>query len=166
MVIENVLLRSSVLSGRRILRFASLAWNQLEGIEAALKCGEIIPKDSKTEDCSMIKIIDGIAEYRWARRVGPPVDLNELGSLCRYRANHVANMLGISCRQLERDFRKYLGVTPKYWLREQRAQKAIFLISQGEDLGDVSKTLGFKRYGHFSREIRAFFGVRPVELIE
>jgi len=41
----------------------------------------------------MIKMTDGIAEYRWARRVAPPVDLNELGSMCRYRANHVASML-------------------------------------------------------------------------
>lgn len=114
----------------------------------------------------MIKMIDGVAEYQWARRVGPPVDLNELGSMCRYRANHVASMLGISCRQLERDFRKYLGVTPKYWLREQRALRAVGLIHGGVDLSEVSKTLGFKRYGHFSREIRAFFGVRPIELVD
>ncbi len=114
----------------------------------------------------MIKVVDGIAEYRWARRVGPPVDLNELATICRYRANQVAKMLGISCRQLERDFRKYMGVTPKYWLREQRALRAVLLIHSGTDLSDVSRELGFKRYGHFSREIRAFFGVRPVELVE
>ena len=113
----------------------------------------------------MIEVVDGVAEYRWARRVGPPVDLNELASMCRYRAGYVADRLGISCRQLERDFRKYMGVTPKYWLREQRAQRAIHLISSGTDLEHVSKELGFKRYGHFSREIRAFFGVKPVELV-
>lgn len=114
----------------------------------------------------MIKVVDGVAEYRWARRVGPPVDLSELASMCDYRARAVADMLGISCRQLERDFRKYLGVTPKYWLREQRALRANYLINTGADLSEVSKELGFKRYGHFAREIRAFFGVRPVELAD
>lgn len=114
----------------------------------------------------MIKVVDGVAEYRWARRVGPPVDLNELAPTCRYRASQVAGVLGISCRQLERDFRKYMGVTPKYWLREQRALQANLLIHQGADLSDVARALGFKRYGHFVREIRTFFGVRPVELTE
>ena len=114
----------------------------------------------------MIKIGDGIAEYCWARRVRPSVDLIKLATRCRYRVKMVADSLGISCRQLERDFHTALGMPPKQWLREQRALQAIRLIHQGCDLAEVARELGFKRYGHFSREIRAFYGVRPVELVE
>ncbi len=113
----------------------------------------------------MIKVVDGVPEYCWNRRVSRPVDLRELGEVACYRARTMADYLGISPRQLERDFRSSLGVTPKYWLREQRAIRANELICQGGDLSEISSVLGFKRYGHFAREIKAFFGVRPMELV-
>ena len=113
----------------------------------------------------MIKVVDGVTEYCSIRCAQPPIDLEELGVDCGYRSSLLAQELGISCRQLERDFKKSLGVTPKGWLREQRALRAVSLIDEGRTLVEVSQALGFKRYGHFSREILAFFGVRPGELV-
>lgn len=75
----------------------------------------------------------------------------------------IAEELGISARQLERLFGKYLNASPKKYFMEMRLERARNLLIQTESsVTDVAMACGFESAGHFSRVYRAAFGVTPM----
>lgn len=75
----------------------------------------------------------------------------------------IAEQVGISTRQLERLFGKYLNTSPKKYYMEMRLEKARNLLLQTEaSVIDVALACGFESAGHFSRVYRAAFGVTPM----
>lgn len=75
----------------------------------------------------------------------------------------IARELGISSRQLERIFGKYLNTTPKRYYVEMRLNRARHLLVQTEmSITDVAFSCGFESSGHFSRVYRTTFGVTPM----
>ncbi len=74
----------------------------------------------------------------------------------------IAERLGISTRQLERLFGKYLNTSPKKYLMEMRLERAQKLLLQTEaSITEVAFACGFENPGHFSRVYRSSFGVTP-----
>ncbi len=74
----------------------------------------------------------------------------------------IASQIGISTRQLERLFGKYLNTSPKKYAMELRLERARHLLVQTEaSVLDVALACGFESAGHFSRVYRAAFGVPP-----
>jgi len=74
----------------------------------------------------------------------------------------IAADIGISTRQLERLFGKYLNTTPKKYFMEMRLDRARNLLVQTEaSVTDVAMACGFENSGHFSRVYRTSFGVTP-----
>lgn len=114
----------------------------------------------------MIKRMEDSLVYFHKDRVTSGVDLAELGATTGYRVGGIASYLGVSVRTLERDFKATVGVTPKSWLREQRAMRLPELVASGQNLKDVCRGLGFKRHSHFAFEIKKMFDVKPGELAE
>ncbi len=75
----------------------------------------------------------------------------------------IAEQIGISTRQLERLFGKYLNASPKKYFMELRLEKARNLLIQTESsVTDVAFACGFESAGHFSRVYRATYGVTPM----
>ena len=75
----------------------------------------------------------------------------------------IARDLGISTRQLERLFGKYLNSSPKKYFMEMRLERARHLLLQSEaSITEVAMACGFESPGHFSRVYRATFGVTPM----
>lgn len=75
----------------------------------------------------------------------------------------IAAEIGISTRQLERLFGKYLNASPKKYFLEMRLERARNLLMQTEaSVTDVAFACGFANSGHFSRVYRAAFGVSPM----
>lgn len=75
----------------------------------------------------------------------------------------IASELGISVRQIERLFGKYLNTSPKKYYMELRLERARHLLLQTEmSVIDVSLACGFESPGHFSRVYRTAFGVTPM----
>jgi len=71
--------------------------------------------------------------------------------------------LGISTRQLERLFGKYLNTTPKKYYMDMRLERARHLLVQTEmSVADVAAACGFESSGHFSRVYRTAFGITPM----
>ncbi|MBE3638606.1 GlxA family transcriptional regulator [Mangrovicoccus algicola] len=69
---------------------------------------------------------------------------------------------GLSVRQLERLFRRYLGRSPKRYFLELRLQKARQLLLQTEmGVPGVAAATGFASATHFSRCYRAQYGTTP-----
>lgn len=75
----------------------------------------------------------------------------------------IAEDVGISTRQLERLFGKYLNASPKKYFMEMRLERARNLLVQTESsVTEVALACGFESPGHFSRVYRAAFGITPM----
>lgn len=75
----------------------------------------------------------------------------------------VAAHLGISTRQLERLFMRYMKTTPKRFIMEMRLQRARILIQQTDDsISEIAMACGFNSTSHFSKVYRAQYGSTPI----
>lgn len=76
--------------------------------------------------------------------------------------NEIADELGISKRQVERLFGRFLNCSPKKYYVELRLQRAQHLLLQTDrSVTEVALACGFESPGYFSRVYRAAFGVLP-----
>jgi transcriptional regulator GlxA family with amidase domain len=74
----------------------------------------------------------------------------------------LARSAGLSTRQLERLFRKYLNRSPARYYLELRLNKArLLLIQTNMSVIDVALACGFVSASHFSKCYRDFFGRTP-----
>lgn len=76
----------------------------------------------------------------------------------------LAAAVGLSKRQLERLFRRYLETTPSRYYMELRLQKSRRLLEQTSlPIIEVALACGFSSPGYFSHRYRELFGVSPRE---
>lgn len=76
--------------------------------------------------------------------------------------DEVAEHVGISRRQLERLFQKYLHCVPtRYYLELRLARARQLLLQTGMSIVDVALACGFVSAPHFSKCYRDFFGIPP-----
>lgn len=74
----------------------------------------------------------------------------------------IATAIGISTRQLERLFGKYLNCSPKKYYMEIRLERARNLLVQTEKtVTEVALACGFESMSNFTRVYRTAFGVTP-----
>lgn len=75
----------------------------------------------------------------------------------------IAEELGISTRQLERLFGRYLNSSPKHYFMEMRLHRAQNLLVQSEQsITEIAMACGFQSTSHFSKVYRAHFDRTPV----
>lgn len=67
-------------------------------------------------------------------------------------------------RELQRACRRWLGLSPKVFLRIERAWAARSFIQEGTPLAELAATLGYSDQSHLARDIRELFGVTPRRL--
>ncbi|NNE53362.1 MAG: GlxA family transcriptional regulator [Sulfitobacter sp.] len=78
------------------------------------------------------------------------------------RPDDIANAVGLSTRQLERLFARYLSSSPKRFYLHLRLEKGRNLLRQTDlTVTDVSVACGFQSLSHFSKCYRAAFGNPP-----
>lgn len=76
--------------------------------------------------------------------------------------SELANLTGITVRQLERLFKHQLQRTPTRYYQELRLTHARQLLLQGDaPVGDVALACGFGSAAHFSKAYSRLFGVSP-----
>lgn len=74
----------------------------------------------------------------------------------------IANLVGVSRRQLERLFKQHLDALPARWYLELRLQRARQLLLQSsQSILQVGLSCGFASGAHFSNAYRSFFGRTP-----
>ena len=74
----------------------------------------------------------------------------------------MAHDVGLSTRQLERLFRRYLGKSPKRYYMDLRLQKARNLLMQTDmSVINVALACGFTSPSHFSKCYRALYHITP-----
>jgi AraC-like DNA-binding protein len=74
---------------------------------------------------------------------------------------------GISERQFERKFLQAVGLTPSYYKRVLRFEKALSRILDGRfnSLGDLAYELGYADQSHFNREFKEMSSMSPLTLM-
>ena len=78
--------------------------------------------------------------------------------------DEIAELVGVSRRQLERLFRQYLGAMPsKYYLNLRLLKARTQLQRTSKSVVQVSLACGFSSAAHFSNAYRERFGVTPRE---
>lgn len=90
------------------------------------------------------------------------VELLESDGEMQYSQRELAEQVGLSSRQLERLFRKYLGTTPSRYYMDHRLRRARSLLrSTSLSIIDVAIACGFTSHSHFSKSYRERFGTTP-----
>jgi transcriptional regulator GlxA family with amidase domain len=78
------------------------------------------------------------------------------------RVNHLATVMGISIRNLNRRFKAATGTTPAEYHKRRRLEEAKSLLkSSNAPLGDVSWRLGFSDPAQFSRWFKSVCHLTP-----
>jgi PAS domain S-box-containing protein len=79
----------------------------------------------------------------------------------------LAEITGMSVRQLERRFKSLFRVTPVVYVNRHRVQKACLALRNSEaSVTDVALQVGFYDSSHFVRQFRRFMGMTPTEYRE
>jgi len=72
-----------------------------------------------------------------------------------------------SIRQLERDFKKYVGISPKEFINLVRFQFALSVIknnSLNRSLLDIAFECGYYDHSHLTNEVKRYKGISPSQL--
>ncbi|MET0298699.1 MAG: AraC family transcriptional regulator [Flavitalea sp.] len=73
-----------------------------------------------------------------------------------------ARLSGRSISTFKRDFQKLFATTPEKWLKEQRLERAHYLIkNKKQKPADIYLRVGFENLSHFSTAFKEMFGVSP-----
>jgi AraC-like DNA-binding protein len=80
---------------------------------------------------------------------------------------HISHRVCISTRQLEREFKSKVGLSPKSYMRITRLNKALQLMSHSPalPLAQVAYLCGYADQAHFNREFKALSGELPTTYI-
>ena len=103
-----------------------------------------------------------------------PGDLPEMGELIRYflpqhtqaRVSEVASEIGMSQRQLNRYFQRYIGYSPKQVtgiLRVNAARRQLNKDAPKVEMADLAYRLGYFDQAHFIHEFKHYAGLTPGE---
>ncbi len=81
------------------------------------------------------------------------------------RVDQVTERFDVPIRTLQRLFRRYVGVGPKWVLRRYRLHDGADLLARGrtEELAALAVDLGYFDQAHFSREFSESVGMAPLE---
>ncbi|WP_434597782.1 helix-turn-helix domain-containing protein [Pseudomonas sp. R4-83] len=102
--------------------------------------------------CSAIPKPLNIALDLMEKNIEEPMEIDE-----------IASQVGVSRRQLERRFARYLNAAPNRYYLELRLTRARQLIVQSDrSLTDVALATGFVSYPHFYKRFKDLFGLPPM----
>jgi AraC-like DNA-binding protein len=92
------------------------------------------------------------------RIVNTIADEREVG-----KVDDVVRLTGLSKRTLERLFRQYVGVSPKWVIQHYRLHEAAEYAGRDEphDWADLAARLGYADQAHFIRDFKRFVGQSP-----
>jgi AraC-like DNA-binding protein len=77
----------------------------------------------------------------------------------------IVDRYGIGKRNLQKLFREYVGVTPKWVIQRHRLHEAARLDTAANDLSTLAFELGYADQAHFVRDLKAAVGRPPTSYL-
>jgi AraC-like DNA-binding protein len=93
-------------------------------------------------------------------------DFRRLAHQAGYHAGRLAELCGVSLRQLERHFQSAYQCPPARWLSRERFRLARRLLDRTHTIKEVAYAVGFKNNAHFSTAFRRENGMSPTEYLK
>ncbi len=109
-------------------------------------------------------------EVRWRygvkdRRLVKAISFMEQSIEAPRTLAQIADLAGLSTRQLQRLFMSELARTPEQFFVEMRLRAASDLLAHTDDsIGDIALQCGFGNQSHFARTFQSNFGHRPSDV--
>lgn len=109
-------------------------------------------------------------EVRWRygvsdRRLARAISFMEQSIESPLSLAKIADLAGLSARQLQRLFLAELHRTPERFFVDMRLNAAHYLLAHTDDpIGDIALQCGFGNQSHFARSFQASMGQRPSEV--
>ena len=122
------------------------------------------------EQLAELDCLEREIEQRVAKNGSPPRPIanerdlrhwEQLAQRSGYQLGGIAELHGVSLRQLQRIFKRALNCCPRRWLRDLRCREAKQLVEQGYSSKAAASELKFATEAHFCREFKKVFGVSP-----
>jgi transcriptional regulator GlxA family with amidase domain len=124
----------------------------VDEIKRVHQSGHLQPKTADSLRCSAIPKPLNIALDLMEKNIEEPLEIDV-----------IASQVGVSRRQLERRFARYLNAAPNRYYLELRLTRARQLIVQSDrSLTDVALATGFVSYPHFYKRFKDLFGLPPM----
>jgi AraC-like DNA-binding protein len=121
-------------------------------------------------DREQVAVVEAFLRSRLPR---PDANVDTVGRIMRLvlaspeltRVEQLVERTGMSSRSLQRLFREYVGVTPKWVLRRVRLHEAAERIADDpdEDWAMLALDLGYFDQAHFIKDFKAVVGRAPAE---
>ncbi|WP_206050798.1 helix-turn-helix domain-containing protein [Nocardioides speluncae] len=138
---------------------------ELFGPAAAELAGQIAATDDRGERAAHA---EAFCRHRIRMPVAPSVRLvNSIVDATTHdrkilRVDHLVERFGVGKRTLQKLFREYVGVTPKWVVQRCRLHEAAQRLDSGAaDLAGLAHELGYADQAHFARDFRAVVGRAP-----
>jgi transcriptional regulator GlxA family with amidase domain len=124
----------------------------IDEIKRVHQSGHLQPKNADSLRCLSIPKPLNIALDLMEKNIEEPLEIDA-----------IASQVGVSRRQLERRFARYLNAAPNRYYLELRLTRARQLIVQSDrSLTDVALATGFVSYPHFYKRFKDLFGLPPM----
>jgi AraC-like DNA-binding protein len=83
------------------------------------------------------------------------------------RVEQVVREFGVGLRQLQRNFKEYVGVSPKWIIQRYRLLEAAERMALGTKVSgaDLAADLGYADQAHFIRDFKSFVGRTPADYL-
>ena len=83
------------------------------------------------------------------------------------RVEDLVQQFHLSKRTLQRLFRQYVGVSPKWVIKRYRIQEVVERLTSGEMAGwsTLAMELGYTDQAHFIKDFKAIVGCTPSEYV-
>jgi AraC-like DNA-binding protein len=116
--------------------------------------------------------VEAVTDFLRARRRRPDPNVATVQRVVRAmleepadaRVEDLTGRLGLSARTLQRLFRRYVGVSPKWVLKRHRLHVAAERIADGErDLARLAHELGYFDQAHFIKDFGGLVGRSPAQ---
>jgi len=154
----------SCCGGAASIDFALTLIEQLfgAGVQAHIKEGLCIERVRGPEERQRVALQARFGALQ--PRLSEAVTLMETNIEEPLSTDDIANLVGLSRRQLERLFKQYLGSLPSRYYLELRLQRARqLLLDTNHSIVQVGLMCGFSSGSHFSTAFGALFGNTPRE---
>jgi len=98
--------------------------------------------------------------------------VNRAAELIRHtmgiKIEDISNQVAISQRQLEREFKAKIGISPKRYLRITRINEVLRLLAHNQtlNLASVAYHCGYSDQAHFINDFKRFTGEKPTMFIK
>ncbi len=92
------------------------------------------------------------------------INFFDLCSHNQFCLKEIASQLNVTGLVVRERFKKFSGMTPKAWIREQRVLKAIRMIKEDIPIDVVMESLYYHDYPHISKDIKYITGMTPKQM--